>query len=361
LNETKLLRDQDGYICVVLCRRFVDGDRRQWRHTDIAKILLENPSLYRRDFADRTTEIRCVRSEFSRFLKLYGACQATFQNLNTFLEPRPIAMWDSELAGMIVLDSLFFVPALVPKNEEESVSEFFTLLADAVVTTRRKLVFEVPDWAGRLLFPKEPSLREEKVKAIARVGEIETELGVYGEYKKALVQGNEQLVDTVRRILEKGFHLTIDSMDEYREDLKITSDDGTPLVFCEVKGVRGGVAREDVNQADSHRERAGMPSTFPAVLIVNTHIKYARSLEEKDKDVPADQVAHAKKQNVLVMRTLDLLRLLCLLERGILKEEILDLFRSPGGWLRVSNDKWELIEDQPKDWQGSSEDALSNP
>jgi len=354
LNETKLLLGQGGYICVVLCCYFEGSREGRWKDTDLAKILLTYPSFYRHDLSTRTTAIRCVRDEFLRFLEIYGACWASFENLNEGIELKPIAMLGSQPAGMIMWDNLFFVPAMVPEDEEGRVSEFFTLLADAVVTTRRKLMFELPDWADKLLFPTEPSLREERAKAITRIEEIETKLDIYKGYKKALIQGDEQLVETVKRILEEGFRLKVHSMDEYREDLRIMSDDGTPLVFCEIKGVSGGIKREYVNQADSHRERAGMPHTVPAVLIVNTHIKGTRSLEEKDRDVPADQVVHAKKLNVLIMRTLDLLRLLRLLERGVLKENILDLFHSPGGWLRVSDGGWEFIEGQPNEVPGDS-------
>ena len=361
LNETKLLLKQGGYICFILCRRFVDGDSGRWANTDLAKIFLNLSSFYRNDLSTRTTGIRCVRNEFNRFLEIYGACRATFENLNENIEIKPVAMLGSKLAGMIMWDELFFVPALLPENVNERVSEFFTLLADALVATRRKLVFEVPEWADKLLFPSETSLREEKSSAIARIEEINAEIDVYRNYKKALVQGDDQLVDTVSEILDKGFGFNIDPVDEYREDLKIIDGEGVPLVFCEVKGVNRGVKREHVNQADSHRERADLSATFPTLLIINTHIKNARNLDEKDQDVPLEQVIHGKKNNVLIIRTLDLLRLLCLkLEKDIPKETILDLFRTPGGWLRVADDKWELIEGQQKDGQISSEGAPSD-
>lgn len=149
-------------------------------------------------------------------------------------------------------------------------------------------------------------------------------------------------------------------MDEYREDLKILDDKSAPLVFCEVKGVNRGVKREHVNQADSHRERADLPATFPALLILNTHIKNARDLEEKDKDVPMEQVVHAKKNNVLILRTLDLLRLLCLkLQQNIPKEVIIDLFIQSSGWLRVTEEKWTIVDGQQEGGQLSSESAQS--
>ncbi len=356
LNETKLLLKKGGYICFVLCRRFVDGDGGKWSNTDLAKIFLNLSSFYRTDLSTRTTGMRCVRNEFNRFLEIYGACRATFWNLNENIEIKPIAMLGSKLAGMIMWDERFFVPALLPEKTEERINEFFTLLADALVATRRKLVFEVPDWADKLLFPNEPSLREEKANAIARIEEINAEIDVYRNYKKALVQGDDQLVDTVSDILHKGFGLKINSIDEYKEDLKIVDEDDSPLVFCEIKGVNRGIKREHVNQADSHRDRAGLPASFPAVLIVNTHIKNARSLDEKDKDVPIEQTVHAKKNNVLILRTLDLLRLLCVtLKQSIPKLTILHLLQSPGGWLRVADEKWELIVDPQEDGQVSTE------
>jgi SAM-dependent methyltransferase len=346
LNETRLLLKQGGYICFVLCRRFVDGDNRIWQNTDLAKIFLNLQSFYREDLSTRTTWIRCVRNEFRRFLEIYGAALATFHTLNKDIEIKPIAMLDSRLTGMIMWDKRFFIPALLPENVEERVSEFFTLLADALVATRRKLVFEVPIWADKLVFPNETSLQEEKTKAIARIEEINVAIDEYKNYKKALIQGDEQLVDTVSDILKRGFGFDINAADEYKEDLKILNSEGEPLIFCEVKGVNRGVQREHINQADSHRERAGLPATFPAILMINTHIKNARNLEEKDKDVPMEQVVHARKNNILIIRTLDILRLLCLkLERNIPKETILVLLCSPGGWLRVRADKWDLIKD----------------
>lgn len=347
LNETKLLLKQGGYICFVLCGRFVDGDNERWVNTDLTKIYLNLRSFYRDDLSTRTTAIRCVRNEFNRFFEIYGAARATFNNLNENIDIKPIATLGSNLAGMIMWDERFFVPALLPENVDDRVSEFFTLLADALVATRRKLVFEVPDWADKLLFPGEPSLREEKANAISRIEEINAEIDIFRNYKKALVQGDEQLVDTVTDILEKGFGFKINRLDEYREDLKILDDEASPLVFCEVKGVNRGVKREHVNQADSHRERADLPASFPAILIINTHIKNARDLDEKDKDVPMEQVLHGKQNNVLIVRTLDLLRLLCLkMERDIPKETILDLLRTSGGWLRVADGEWTIIEGQ---------------
>jgi len=349
LNEAKLLLKQGGFICFLLCRPFIDHDDRgnSWEDMDLAKIFLNFSHFFRKKLSVRTTAVQCKRNEFMRFLELYGAAQTTFNNLNENIELKPIATVGSSLAGMIMWDERFFVPALVPENTDERVSEFFTLLVDALVATRNKLIREVPEWVDKFVFEEEASLSEEKSQAIARIEKINERLETYRKFKKALIQGNEHLVDTVSTILSDGFEFTVNSVDDFKEDLKILDDHGGPFVLCEVKGINRGVKREYVNQVDSHRERGGFPSSFPAVLIANTHIKNARNLGEKDMDVPEEQVVHARKNNVLILRTLDLLRLLRLkIENRITKETVLELLSGPGGWLKVSDDKWELIVGQ---------------
>jgi hypothetical protein len=91
-------------------------------------------------------------------------------------------------------------------------------------------------------------------------------------------------------LLREGFSFKINSNDDFREDLKIVDENNHPLVFIEVKGTNSGVKREYVNQADSHRERAGLDSTFPSILVVNTHIKNSKNIQEKDQPIPEDQI-----------------------------------------------------------------------
>jgi hypothetical protein len=349
LNEAKLLLKQGGCICFLLCRPFIDYDDRgqSLADTDLAKIFLNLSSFYRENLSVRTTAVQCKRNEFMRFLELYGAAQTSFDNLNEDIKLKPIATVGSHLVGMIMWNERFFIPALIPENTEERVSEFFTLLVDALLATRKKMVLEVPEWADKFVFEEEASLSQEKSQTMDRIGEINERLDTYRKFKQALVQGNEHLVDTVATILSDGLEFDVNPVDNFKEDLKILDGYGKPIVLCEVKGINRGVKREYVNQVDSHRERGGLPPSFPAVLIANTHIKNARNLDEKDMDIPEEQVVHARKNNVLILRTLDLLQLLRLkFENRITKETVLELLSGPGGWLKVSEDKWELITGQ---------------
>jgi hypothetical protein len=347
LKELDLLFDKGGFICVLLHQPFFDEYKgKDWSYTDLAKRLLNIKSLYRNNTSVRIPRIRCHRNEFKNFLDLYGAACTTFSCSNRDIDLKPIATYGNELTGMILWGERFFVPVLLP-DAAGRVDEFFSLLAEALVSARIKLINELPEWASKFNFAEEASLLAKRTEALSLIDQISTRLEVFQNFKRILAQGDAQLVDSVTYVLEKGFGFRVNQLDEYKEDLKLLDDSEKPIVFCEVKGVNRGVAREYVNQADSHRERASLPPSFPSVLIINTHMKNSRNLEEKDQEVPLDQVIHANKNNVLILRTLDLLRLLHIKSnQNIAKETILGLLSSGGGWLKVNMDKWELIKGQ---------------
>jgi hypothetical protein len=161
------------------------------------------------------------------------------------------------------------------------------------------------------------------------------------DHKWALAGSGEKLVEAVAKILSVGFGLSVDATDEFREDLKLLNPRGKPAVFVEVKGTARGIKRENVNQADSHRERACLPSSFPTVLIQNTH-NNAKSLKEKAQEVSSEQVQHAVALKILVLRTLDLVRLLDL-HLANPKSGVADTFMralmTQHGWLRVEGSR----------------------
>ena len=145
-------------------------------------------------------------------------------------------------------------------------------------------------------------------------------------------------------MFENGFGLSVDPLDELKEDIKLLDNDGNPFCLCEIKGTNKGVKREHINQTDSHRDRSGYDNSFPAILVINTHIRSSRTIIEKDQDVAEEQIKHAKKMGVLIMRTLDLLNLLRLMyNKKITLEGIIDIITKKHGWLKVNNDSYEII------------------
>ncbi len=346
LKEVSMLNGKEGFVCLILCEEFIDlSEHARIADTDLAKVLLNLPKLYRKSFGKRLTSVVSKRNEFSRFLDLYGASSSYFINYNDDIQWRTIAEIEREVVGMIIGDSLFFVPSLLPENNPENIAEYFKLLADVITSTVNKLIYEVPPWADNFQFPDEEALKDQIRRLLEQAREKKDLIDEYKRFKRILLADGDVLVDAVVETLAEGFEFSVDQIEEFREDIKILNDDGEPIIFGEIKGSNRSVKREHINQADSHRERAGLSSDFPTILIMNTHIKNARRLEEKDKELPLEQVRYATSSHVLLLRTLDLVRLLCLVKgEQISPQGVIDLLTGNVGWLKVTDDAWDVIE-----------------
>jgi hypothetical protein len=258
---------------------------------------------------------------------------------------RIIAKVEYKIVGMILWNHHFFIPSLLPDNTKERIEEYFILLADALTSTYNKLLYSIPEWVNEFKFSEEVKLFDRMKKILADVKGINTQLEQFQRYKRILLFDSDILVEAVVEVLRQGFGLNVDESDEYREDIKILNDKGTPIIFGEIKGTNGGVKREHINQVDGHRERAKLDPKFPAILIINTHIKNSRTVAEKDKVPQKEQVIHATNMNVLVLRTLDLLRLLRLsMKDKVTKKEILTILKGNCGWLKVTDHNYEVVK-----------------
>jgi hypothetical protein len=348
-NQLRQLLEQRGFCCILLCKKFIDTSHpysQNVSHTDLAKRALNLPGFYRSPLAKPTTKLAIVRDEFRRFLKEYGSAHTNFENRKKDMEVKPICLTpNGYLCGLILDDSLFFIPCLLPDKRMKQFGEFFKFLANALVSSRAKLVQEIPAWANEFRFRAEQSLFEEKNELTARITKVKDALKTFTEYKKCLCFDGERLKQSVIHLLEHGLKLKVDPEDNLKEDLKIVDPEQKPLVLVEVKGTNKGVQREFINQADSHRERSEKPPDFPSIVIVNTNIKNARHLKDKYQEVAKEHAAHAVKMKVLVLRTIDLLNLLYLVEAGsITPDQILSLIRSQYGWLKVSQEAYEILK-----------------
>jgi len=144
---------------------------------------------------------------------------------------------------MIIADSLFFIPSLLPEKDSERKEEFYRLLSDAVVTCVRKLRIELPAWADSFILPNEQTLIDEQRTLSVRLDEIEKERGILTKFKQVLVGDGDALVGAVVFLLATGLGYKVDSDDTYREDLKILNNEGNPAVLGDVKGTTRGVKR----------------------------------------------------------------------------------------------------------------------
>ena len=345
-NELRMLLNNGGFACVVLSKPIIDYDtrtRKSFKSTDMAKLLLNESEIRRSNFQDRLTGLKIIRDEFRVFLEKYGATQTYFEKASYRRSWRVIAELNRKVVSM-ALGKCIFVPALLPEENPEKEKEYFLELSKAVLAMINNFRIEIPEWLDKHLFDDEMSLIQKRIGHRKAIKKIEQDLQEYKMYKRILSSNGDLLVEAVGYVLANGFGLKLDATDEYREDMKILNDDGKPVILVEIKGTNKGVSREKVNQADNHRERAELPVEFPAVLIINTNIKNANSIEDKDVDVAKEQVTHAYKNHVVILRTYDLLGLLRLYLSGKLtQEDVIQKMSCGGGWLKVTDDEIELL------------------
>jgi hypothetical protein len=164
-------------------------------------------------------------------------------------------------------------------------------------------------------------------------------------YKAILTTSGDNLHDLLAEILDDFFGLNVDATDEGKEDIKILDDDAQkPIILLEVKGTNKGVKREHINQLDSHRERSDLSSDVLGVLLINNEMGVEGIDKRKETTVADQQIKHAQKQNVLIVRTVDFLLLMGLFESSSDRANaLLKLFFQGPGWLKVEGDQPEII------------------
>ncbi|MES9899734.1 MAG: hypothetical protein ABW148_12005 [Sedimenticola sp.] len=349
-KEAQLLLEKGGLLCFLLNAPFIDReDGRDFKGSDLAKYHLNYGDFYRDNFKSRIAHLNIKSDDFRPFLEIHGAATSHFHHYNKHIDWRIIAEAGGKTSGFIINKNEYFIPSLIPNNRPEVINEFFDLLAKGLTASYNKLQVTLPDWIEEFPFSEEADLLSEQQSLETRINEIDGRRSVLSRYKSSLFLSGDDLAACVSEIFSHGFGFPVDTTDELREDFKVLSSDDNPILLCEVKGTNKGVKREYINQADSHRERSGFQDDFPALLIINTNIRNSRTITEKDQEVAKEQIQHAAKMNVLILRTLDLLELLKIFLDGQLTlNAITDLLINNSGWLKVKDSKYEVIKRGPR-------------
>src|SRR4030095_10101640 len=186
-----------------------------------------------------------------------------------------------------------------------------TEVSSAILDYRQKRIAELPAWLDEFKFATEEKLGSEMEALQKQIADRQGQIQIWKDYKAILSTSGDILKERVVAILRGLFGLNVDAPEEFREDAKILDEHTSDAIaFVEMKGVKSGIKREHINQVDSHRERAGLSAMVPGLLIINNEMSVAGIKERFETTVPTEQIDHAKKLNVLIIRTIDLLFLI---------------------------------------------------
>ncbi len=339
-KEVLAVLEGRGLVCLLLADPISDLD-----DTDLSKRLLLRFQIMPGAFINRVPLVKSKVDELANFFQRYGAAWSFLSPPYGDKAAKTVASVGGRPVSVVVDGSLFLMPTLLPDPTDEATEEYYRILADGVVSLWERLAQDLPEWAAEYRFPDEAGLLEAKLRLSNEISGIEQRLKDLERLKRVLVLQGEPLVDAVIEVFEKMLPLKPKREEAFREDLTLLDSGGNVVALVEVKGVNRGVGREQVNQADSHRERKRLPSDFPSLLIVNTHMKASSSVTDKDQRIAPEQTQHAARNNILVLRTLDLLNLASLHASGRLSaQEVVKLLTKSRGWLRVADTAEVLVE-----------------
>ena len=342
VKQLQQLLKNGGFVC------FLMGKMR-YNDFDLSKYVISwFPSSYYNAIADNEF-VKANYDELKKYIDNYGVAKTTFSHHGDidFKVLASTENYDGNV-GVCFERQIFFLPCHAPDRKEEDVVELFKTLVPSLVSLFKKINQELPDWISNYKFKLEEELISERKELHEKLSSITERLITFEKYKQVIAYSGEPLRTSISFLLSEGFGFSINMDDDLKEDLKIMSSERDPqknkvLALIEVKGVNGNVDREAVNQVDSHRERGGYKSSMAGILIANTFIKTANSIKAKDKPVNAEQVQHAYRNNVLIIRTIDLIRALnlCLVDKDAISKFKQHLF-SDCGWLEVKDDVFIL-------------------
>ncbi|MFQ5683300.1 MAG: hypothetical protein ACE5HC_08520, partial [Candidatus Binatia bacterium] len=153
----------------------------------------------------------------------------------------------------------------------------------------------------------------------------------------------QPLKNTIIAILESIFDFEVE-LERIHEGVIIKCNGEGPLLMFETGSTDQGMEKKVLDQLHSHRKNRGLPECVPAVLFINSDSCIREVAGRIEAEVPEELVNHAKKLNILIVRTIDLLFLIRHLEEEPQrKDHLMTLLFSGKGWLKADSEGYRIV------------------
>ncbi len=233
---------------------------------------------------------------------------------------------DTEKATTIRIGQNVYA-TFIQLNTQEDINNFINLLG-----LFQEVESDYPDWLYGLSFDDDDKIKEsikqneESIKSCEKaIAEGNMKLEENMSYKAMLVESGTKLVEIVFKTLNEMLDIDFSEFEDKKREDFLFKNNGITYIG-EIKGVNDGIGNAHISQVDNHKslyedylQSKNLPlETIKKVLIINDQRK--KPINERE-DIHQNQITKAKKENVLIIRTIDLLKLLELKRKNIIKKE----------------------------------------
>jgi hypothetical protein len=191
-----------------------------------------------------------------------------------------------------------------------------------------------PEYLDALEVGDERSLRQRLEQLEQEIQNLRRSLNDARRAKRILYVSGRELRDEVTRFLAED--LRLDAAPADADDALSLSAGGEAWCHGEVReSEEGNVTKGDVARVMLRRAETGRAEDGAALLIVNTFHR-GQTIVDRDQPVTPDVARRGAEDHVVVVRTLDLIRLGQRAANGFpAGEQLTEALRGGGGWFEV--------------------------
>lgn len=288
------------------------------------------------------------RNEFQKYTEKYGVGKTrVFSNDKDLNFTTLISSQSDEVFGVELIDKrLFFLPYHTTKKDFKSLSDLLSLAVESVTNYIQNHTVNIPEWVKSFSFANEVSIQK-KIAELKELIEVETEKQVELDSCKSILcnQGDPLAVEIIK-ILKKFFGLIVDDKDEKLDDFSILNEKGEIICSGEIKGVAGDCKRQYLSQLNANRDMKDYPVGMKGLLIINDGMKIKTISDKGSTTISNDCLIYALKENINILRTIDLLNLMVLVEDKTIDERralFNKLLVGEAGWIKCDSSKMEIV------------------
>ena len=289
-------------------------------------------------------DLKVRDEEFELYMQRYGRPTTVFELPQDLpMERHAIAWLGGGVVGMEIDAQLFFLPFESSRPTLGVATDIVSLLAPAISQYRRDRITAVPDWVDDFHFKSEEPLYLEVNDLLGKLNRLESELASWKDYKAILASSGIFLRNKLVALFESVFGLKVQCIDR-EERFLVLKDDDSSVALVQSEGTEGSVQTASIERVARARSEHHLSESFPAALVINNDMAITNIGERSATSVAPEVLQAAVRQNVLVMRTIDLLFLLNHLEKSPNKKSrMLHLLTSGRGWLKASAVSYDVI------------------